>query len=435
LAHFKGYSLCKVLAVVLSVLIAGQAHFAISGRSQEETPGAKFEAARAAYLDGKYEGARDVLAGLAANTAETEENRTFLGGVYLLLAASEENLGQAEEARKHYAKAHELLGEKEASVAGVNFGGLGLYLEFFAPKVRKDQAAVLNERLAGAKNLFFSGDFEGAKAEAEKLAAEFASLEGFDVIKGETYLLLGAAHEKLKYKELAVKYYCRAKEILGANRTFAGLELKKLKYYKEECRAVAGRTAARRGGGFLGKALGTLLFLGALGGLVWYLFFSPNAPLKKKAETYEFTSSCFSTNWIFNVNATFTEPGGQIVVTPDSAPQPSQNNNWEDSVTYTLSTSGGGSLVSISLRLDVEVGGGDNGRRHDLAWVDDVLRLDQTNTFAQPCSSPGIVTYSNIYSRASTGSFTLRHKVELSRASGDKLDSANHAANVSIIKE
>ncbi len=49
--------------------------------------------------------------------------------------------------------------------------------------------------------------------------------------------------------------------------------------------------------------------------------------------------------------------------------------------------------------------------------------------------SPGIITYPDIYTRGSTGSFTLRHKVELSRASGDKLDSANHTADIRIIKE
>jgi len=177
--HIKGYSLCKILAVVLSVLIAGQAHFAFAGRAQDETPEARFEAAKA---------------------------------------------------------------------------------------------------------LYFGEDYEGAKAELEKLVADLGSLEGFDVLKGKTYLLLGATYEKLNAKEPAVNSYCRAKEILGAGKTIEGLDLGNLKYYQEPCRVVAGRTAPRKGGGFLGKALGIVLFIGAVAGLVWWLFFSKNAPLKATGE-------------------------------------------------------------------------------------------------------------------------------------------------------
>ncbi len=339
MAHIKGYSLCKILAVVLSILIAGQAHFVLAGRNQEETQAAK------------------------------------------------------------------------------------------------DQAAVLEEQFENAKNLYFAEKYEEAKVELEKIMNAFASLEGYELLKGRTYLLLGASYEKLKYKELAIKYYCRAKEILGVGKTIEGLELKKLKYYKADCAAMTGRATGRRSGSFIGKALGTLLFIGALGGLVWYLFFSPNAPFKKKSETYTFRSVCFSTFWKFTIHSEWMGPYGEITLSPaNTAPQPNENNNWDDSVTYTLSASGG-TLVSVSLVLDVEVGGGDNGRRHDQAWVDGSLVLDETNTFSQSCSSPGKVYYADIYGRSSLGSFTLRHKVELSRSSGDKLDSANIATDVKIIKE
>ncbi|MBN2199866.1 MAG: hypothetical protein JW747_08480 [Candidatus Aminicenantes bacterium] len=179
MAHIKGYSLCKILAVVLSVLIAGQAHFAFAGRAQDETLEAKFEAAKA---------------------------------------------------------------------------------------------------------LYFAEDYEGAKAGLEELAAALGRLEGSSVLKGKTYLLLGAAYEKLDAKEPAVNSYCRAKEILGAGKTIEGLDLEELKYYQEPCRVVTGRTAARKGGGFLGKALGIVLFVGAVAGLVWWLFFSKNAPLKATGE-------------------------------------------------------------------------------------------------------------------------------------------------------
>lgn len=281
MAHIKCYSLCKVLAIVLSVLIAGQAHFAVAGAGQEETPGAAFNAAKAAYLSGGYEAARDGLAKLAEETAETEENRVFLGNVYLLLAASEEKLGDAEPARKHYLKAKELLGEGKAVVEGVSFVGLGVYGQVFAVQ---DDSLALRSSFERAKRLYFDEDYEGAKLELEKLMNALAPLQGWEVLKGHTFLLLGASYEKLKYKELAVKYYCRAKEILGAGKTFEGLDLKKLKYYKEACGAVAARTARRGGSSFLGRALGTLLTLAALGGLVWWLFFSKNAPLKATGE-------------------------------------------------------------------------------------------------------------------------------------------------------
>ena len=195
---------------------------------------------------------------------------------------------------------------------------------------------------------------------------------------------------------------------------------------------MAGQQGAKKGS-FLGKALGFLLGVGILGGLVWYLFFSPNAPFKKKTEQYTFTSTCFSTLWTFTISSTWAGPAGTVTLTPSNqAPQPNQNNNWEDSVTYNLSASGG-SLISISLVLDVEVGGGDNGKRHDLAWVDGALVFDQTNTFAQSCSSPGKISYPNIYSRGSQGSFTLRHKVELSKTGVENLKK-NMGVFVQVVK-
>ena len=66
------------------------------------------------------------------------------------------------------------------------------------------------------------------------------------------------------------------------------------------------------------------------------------------------------------------------------------------------------------MTMSVTVAGGDNGKRHDMAWVDGTSILDQTNTFTEPCSASGSRVYDNIYSRSSLGSFTLRHKVELS---------------------
>ena len=279
MSDFKGYSLCKFLAIILSVLIAGQIHFAFS--AQEETPEAKFKAAVTEYANGHYALARNSLTELTRAVEENEQSKIFLGRAYLLLAASEEMLKENEAASAHYLKAKELLAGEEAVVEGLSFSGLSLYMGVFATRQARDEANALNAQFEEAKKKYFAEDYEGAKAELEKLMSTFDALEGWEILKGETYLLLGATHEKLKYKELAVKYYCKAKEILGEGKTIAGLELKKLKYYKEECRVVAGETGAKKGS-FLGKALGFLLGAAIIGGVVWYLFFSKNAPFKAK---------------------------------------------------------------------------------------------------------------------------------------------------------
>ncbi|HEX9902936.1 MAG TPA: hypothetical protein VGB72_08745 [Acidobacteriota bacterium] len=287
MSEIKGYSICKFLAIVLCILIAGQIHFAFS--AQEETPQTKFNAAKAEFSNGNYEAAKSALTGLVQTVEENEQNKVFLGYTYLLLAASEENLGENEAATADYQKAKALLGGQEAVIEGLSFSGLSLYLGVFATQEARDEAAALQAQLDEAKKKYFAEDYKGALVDLEKLVSAFAALEGWEILKGETYLLLGATYEKLKYKELAVKYYCKAKETLGEGKTFAGLELKKLKHYKEECRVVAGRTGAKKGS-FLGKALGFLIGAAVLGGIVWYLFFSPNAPLKKKAEKGAYTS-------------------------------------------------------------------------------------------------------------------------------------------------
>jgi hypothetical protein len=285
----------------------------------------------------------------------------------------------------------------------------------------------LEAQFQAARTAYFAEKYEEAKTVLEKLIGDLGAIDGRDTFKGTTFLLAGATYEKLKFKELAIKYFCKAKAILGEDKTIEGLELKKLKYYLEDCTSgagsIAGAAQAAPKRGFFGSLLGTLLFLAVGAGVVWYLFFSPNAPFKKKSDssssssTTTFKAICFSTAWHVNIESTWEVSAGTISFSPsDKAPQPSESNGWDDSVTYTLSASGGGTLKSVSMTLSVDVGGGDNGKRHDLAYIDGALVLDKTNTFTQPCSTPGSVSYNNIYSRTSLGSFTLRHKVELSAA-------------------
>jgi hypothetical protein len=291
----------------------------------------------------------------------------------------------------------------------------------------QNPADPLDAGFQAARTAYFAQKYEDAKVILEKLIADLEVIEGREPFKGAVYILAGANYEKLDFKESAVKYYCRAKAILGEGKTIEGIDLKNLKYYGESCTgtsgAVAGIERSGSGGSFFSSFFRVLLFTAVISGAIYALFFAPWAPFKKKSSssssssgTSTFTSACFRTDWRVDVQSTWDGASGTISFTPDSvAPNPNQNNGWDDSVTYTLSTSGG-TLTSITLKLSVTVSGGDNGKRHDLVYVDGGSILDQTNTFTQSCSTPGSVDYANVYVRNSTGSFTLRHKVELSQA-------------------
>jgi tetratricopeptide (TPR) repeat protein len=191
--------------------------------------------------------------------------------------------------QKNYEKAKEFLGENEAEVEGISFSGLIVYDEVFGLQTEQGEEDVLTTQFESAKKAFFNEDYEGAKEILEKLEKDLASVEGRYSLKGETFLLMGATYEKLKYRELAIKYYCKAKEILGEGKTIEGLELEELKYYKEACKRITGAVAGKevKKKSALGKILGIFIFLAALGGIIWYLFFSKNAPLKKKEEKKE----------------------------------------------------------------------------------------------------------------------------------------------------
>jgi hypothetical protein len=285
----------------------------------------------------------------------------------------------------------------------------------------------LEKEFQAGRTAYFAGKFMDAKVILDRLVAALEMVEGRDAIKGAAFLLAGAANEKVDIRDLSIKYYCRAKAILGDGRTIEGLDLKTLKHYGASCTGTSGAvTAVERsgGGGFFGGFFKFVLFAAITGGVVWYLFFSPNAPFKKKSggssssgDSSTFTSSCFRTDWRVDIYSEWSGPAGDVNFSPSgTAPNPNQDNGWDNSVTYTVSTSGGGTLTLLRVRLSVTVSGGDTGRRHDLIYVDGGQILDQTNVFTESCSTPGSRDFANIYERNSTGSFTLRHKVELSKA-------------------
>ncbi|MFC2158487.1 tetratricopeptide repeat protein [Acidobacteriota bacterium] len=347
---------------------------------------------------------------------------TLKGETYLLLGATYEKLNFKIMAMKFYCMAKEILGE------GKTIQGLQLrQLRYYTVTCKTPSGIavyVLIGQYGDGYGAYFSEDYEGAKVILENLVAEIDTLRGWESFRGETYLLLGATYEKLKYKDLAVKYYCKAKEILGDGKSIPGLELRKLKWYKVKCAGAAGVvvTSPRRRGG-LGGIIGVLLGLAILGGLVWYLFINENSPLKKKDDDSGDTSggassassACFTTHWSFHISSVWSGSIGSVDLTPvDTYPHPTENNNWDNTVQYTLSKSGGGTLVSVEFTAKVKVSGGDNVRRTDTVWVDSNQIFSKMHEFTQACGLANPVEFEeDVYTRNSLGTFSIRHKADL----------------------
>lgn len=424
----KDHFFTKFLAIFLCVFFAAEAHLVFSG---QETPLMRFANAKQDYANGKYAAARQNLEAIAAILDENRPDfRDFLGHVYVLLGACSEKLKADDAARKSYRKALEFLGRGEPTIEGVSLGGLPIFGEVFGGEIPTPAREVFTEtddltlKFNRVKEAYFSNNLDYARGLLETLLADLGRAEGVPGLKGRTYLLAGAIYEALKSKDLAVKYYCLAKTLLGEGTSFEGLKLQSLVYYGERCgapaAAIAGPVTAApargRGSRLMGTILKSILISAAVSGLIYYLFFSKNAPLGKNNGNGGFSSSCFSTFWKFSVEGTWFGTQGTITLTPDAYPNPNENNNWQDSVTYTLAASGG-FLNSIKLTMDLTIGGGDNGKRRDIVSVDDTVVFDQTNTFTEACSSAKKITFPAIYARNALGTFKVTHKVELSNAS------------------
>ena len=282
---FKNMVFCKAITVFLCFFLAFYVHTGFPqplpqvDQQEMEALTGQFNTAKDAYFAEDYATGKNILENLISALEEKDGLDTMKGEAYLLLGATYEKLGYNLLAMKFYCLAKEKLGDGK-SIEGLELRLLKYYtVTCFAPS--GIAVYVLIDQYQGAYAAYFAEDYEGAKVILENLVAEVETLRGWDSFKGETYLLLGATYEKLKYKELSINYYCKAKAILGEGKTIRGLVLSKLRWYKVKCAGVAGVAVAprpRQGGGF-GKLLGTLIGLAILGGLVWYLFFSPNAPL------------------------------------------------------------------------------------------------------------------------------------------------------------
>ncbi len=261
-------------------------------------------------------------------------------------------------------------------------------------------------------------------------------------------MVIGATYEALKYKELSIKYYCLAKEILGVGGTVDGIRISKLRWYKAKCAtgAAAARVVVRerRGGGGI---IGFLLGLAILGGIIWYLFINKNSPLKKEdsgkdsgsSDTHVFTSSCFTTSWFWHVSSTWSGSAGTIDLVPNPVtemrPRPTENNNWSDTFDFEIQKNGGGTLLSFTVVLDFTTGGGWDVSRKDVVTQDGAQVLNVTNSWANDCDiAPGEKEYLAIATWTTLGNHSIGHAVTLTDTTGNVLN-IPISTNVNVTKK
>ena len=424
--NLKGSFICKAVALILCIFLAFEVSY-IQAYQATDQMNQQFNSAKEAYFADDFEGAKTTLESLVSSIAQLEGMDSFKGEVYLLLGAAYEKLEFNNLAIKYFCLAKDILGEGK-SIEGLDLNSLTLYWTQ-CQTANGVAISILIIQYEDGYRAYLAGDYEGSKVILERLVSIIDTLEGFESLKGETYLVLGAAYEALKYKELAIKYYCKAKAILGVGVTVDGIRLSKLRWYKAKCPtgAAAARVVVRErrgGGGFIGFLLG----LAVLGGLIWYLFINENSPLKKTDEGggssggTSYSSTCFSTEWSFYYETHWGATMGDVTLTPNQSPFPQDSNDWEDEVTYTL-TVGAGDFQSGFLTLSLKIGGGDGIQRTDHVKVNDDTKVNEPNTFDPPCpNTAGKIDKGVIYTFTipGPGTYTIKlwHKVTLPASVG-----------------
>lgn len=417
----------KVISIVLVSLfiIQGECLLAFQDVLKD-----KYEKAEESYLAKEYETAKNILDNLITELEGVSDRETLRGEACLLLGAVYENLDYRDLAIKYYCLAKKILGDGE-TIEVLDLKNLKYYhekCEFVDAYITK-----FNE----GRNKYFAGDYEGSKIIFGVLITDLTAIRGREVLKGETSLLMGATYEKLKYKKLAIKYYCIAKNILGKGKTVEGLELKKLKYYKKRCKAgvviVPGKK--KRGGGIIGLIIGLAL----LGGLVWYLFINKNSPLKKKEEqevTVTWSYACFPAFIKATTHSTWdttNRPMGKVELVPDfgntNRPYPNNSNNLDDEFTYELKETVDGDLISASVKFELWVYGSGGYTRSDRFWLNDVLKVDKSKTYNNTCAQVPVThdqwDYYNIGQKNGLGNVKLRYKIAVTKASKSALKNIN----------
>jgi tetratricopeptide (TPR) repeat protein len=101
------------------------------------------------------------------------------------------------------------------------------------PFLRPDGPA--GERFAAARSAYAAGDFAAARVILERMLPELEETSRDRAFVGSVCLFLGAALEMLGEKNPALASYCRARELLGEGIGCDGLDLTKLRLYREPC--------------------------------------------------------------------------------------------------------------------------------------------------------------------------------------------------------
>ncbi len=298
---------------------------------------------------------------------------------------------------------------------------LCVFLAFEAHYLSAFQASdPLQDKFEEAKESFFASDYESARIILEGYVAQLETLEGFDTLRGQTYLLLGATYEALKNKELAIKYYCYAKDILGNKVTIEGIQLVKQRWYWAKCpktdASVTGKKKRRGSGAFIG----TLLGLGIIASFFWYFFFSKNSPLKFEGkngdsgngdENYVFSSTCFTTGWEVEIFSDFGGGPGEVIVTPWPlvGPIPNESNDWASEVEFNITINGHEFLRDFALVWHLTVGGGDQGVRRDIVYHNESQVFNEENVFDESCTEKENIEIREVFSITTSGI----HRVKL----------------------
>lgn len=254
----------------------------------------------------------------------------------------------------------------------------------------------LQDKFEEARESFLAADYESARITLEGYIAQLESQEGFIELRGQTYLLLGATYEALKNKELAVKYYCYAKDILGTGVTLEGIQLVKQRWYWAKCPRTEASITGKKKRRNSGALIGTLVGIGIFASFIWYFFISKNSPLKFEKngdtgngdENYVFLSSCFTTEWEVEILSDFGGEPGEVIVTPWPVvgPIPTESNGWISEVEITISINGAENLRYFGVAWRLSVGGGDQVRRFDEIYLINNRVWTEENNFDEPCT-------------------------------------------------
>jgi tetratricopeptide (TPR) repeat protein len=260
----------------MCVFLTFEVHY-ISAYQTSEELAELFNKAKKAFIMADYMTAKGILELLKVWLSKEKEKELLKGKTYLLLGATYEKLRYYNFAIKYYCMAKNTLGEGE-SIQGLDLAALISYRTPCETKSGLSVSYLITQFEKGFR-AYTSGNYERAKITLEGQLTILKNLKNFDSLKGETYFLLGATCEMLNDKVCALKYYSKARDILGEVDSIEGIPFGNLRWARGESpkwAATEGEKKKRKG---ISGPLGLFLSIGLFAGLVTYL-------LLKKDDSY-----------------------------------------------------------------------------------------------------------------------------------------------------